>query len=162
MPHPDAAAATNVIETTNARGEVPSLRLPPLAARERLGMALEIISERAQRARRASHLFQRAFQLLALHGIRLDEVISGSARFMQIVSPVISRCLSTLRNSKLGAQFFLTIGCRLKFVPSRESSLGWFTFPYRLSERFLCFIDLRVHSSPWPTVVDARAVSSGL
>ena len=49
---------------------------------------------------------------------------------MQIVSPVISRCLSTLRNSKLGAQFFLTVGRRLKFVPSRESSVGWFTLPF--------------------------------
>ena len=39
-------------------------------------MALEIICEHAQRTGRAAHLLQRPVQLLALHGIRLDEVVS--------------------------------------------------------------------------------------
>src|ERR1700686_2119679 len=69
-----------------ARYVVPSLRLPRLASKERLGMTLEIVCEHSQRPRRAAHFLQSAAYLLDLRGIRLGEcagIVESAARARQ-------------------------------------------------------------------------------
>ncbi len=55
-------------------------RLSFLAAKERLGMALEIVCEHAYRPRRAAHLLEGVVQFLELRGIRLDDVVGAVQR----------------------------------------------------------------------------------
>src|SRR4029434_6629029 len=64
-----------MLSKADAQYGSPSLRLPGLAANERLGMALEIVGQHAHRARRAAHLLQRVAELGSEHGIGLDELV---------------------------------------------------------------------------------------
>src|SRR6266481_9713562 len=109
-----------------ARFVVPSLRLPRLAAQERIGMALEIVSEHPQRSRRPAHFLQSAAYLLDLRRIRPGQrgsVIESPARareralcgnqrsiqlgncFLQVFTDLLERHLVELLDDVLHCRF---------------------------------------------------------
>src|SRR5262245_50428896 len=60
-----------------------SLRLPGLAAKQRLGVALEVVREHAHCAGSAAHLVERNAQLVREARIRRDDLVGGVERTLR-------------------------------------------------------------------------------